>query len=216
MTRLYICLLLIGALVSVVSAGAPTFCKCTCFKNSTLIQLGPSKSTSATDATLLFSPRDSDLSSQTDAQSALRSAPSPLEPERRAASTSCTQCTRAFCLSQNLPICRDAGETDVVATCFQRDSRKDRIIVWGFILATAGLLGWAAVRRVVELREERKIAAAGGTESVPGGRRRGRSTGRQDRGAYVQVPVGGEGAGGKALRSYLGKGNGRNAFTPDI
>ncbi|RYO89242.1 hypothetical protein DL766_004550 [Monosporascus sp. MC13-8B] len=178
--------------------GAPTFCKCTCFKNSTLIQLGPSKSTSATDPTLLFSPRDSDVSSQQDAQNAPRSPPLPLEPGRRAASTSCTQCTRAFCLSQNLPICRDAGETDVVATCFQRDSRKDRIIVWGFILATAGLLGWAAVRRVVELREERKIAAAAGAGTAPGrrGRGRGRSTGHQDRGAYVQVPVRGEGTGG--------------------
>ncbi|RYP35934.1 hypothetical protein DL767_003623 [Monosporascus sp. MG133] len=198
MTRLYICLLLIGALVSLVSAAAPTFCKCTCFKNSTLIQLGPSKSTSPTDPTLLFLPRDSDPSSQQDTPNSLRSAPLRLELEQRAASTSCTQCTRAFCLSQNLPICRDAEETDVLATCFQRDSRKDRIIVWGFILGTAGLLGWAAVRRVVELREERKIAAAAGAGTVPGGRGRGRgrSTGRQDRGAYLQVPVRGEGAGG--------------------
>ncbi|RYP72943.1 hypothetical protein DL769_004343 [Monosporascus sp. CRB-8-3] len=211
MTHLHVCLLLIGALVSLVSAaggtklinsdsspGAPTFCKCTCFKNSTLIQLGPSKSTSPTDPTLLFSPRDSDLSSQQDAQNSLRSAPLPPGLEQRAASTSCTQCTRAFCLSQNLPICRDAEETDVVATCFQRDSRKDRIIVWGFILGTAGLLGWAAARRVVELREERKIAAAAGAGTVPGGRGRGRgrSTGHHDRGAYVQVPVHGEGAGG--------------------
>ncbi|RYP93323.1 hypothetical protein DL770_000512 [Monosporascus sp. CRB-9-2] len=180
------------------SPAAPTFCKCTCFKNSTLIQLGPSKSTSPTDPTLLFSPRDSDPSLRQDTQNSLRSVPLPLELEQRAASTSCTQCTRAFCLSQNLPICRDAEETDVVATCFQRDSRKDRIIVWGFILGTAGLLGWAAVRRVVELREERKIAAAAGAGTVPGGRGRGRgrSTGRHDRGAYVQVPVRGEGAGG--------------------
>ncbi|RYP49918.1 hypothetical protein DL768_004454 [Monosporascus sp. mg162] len=218
MTRLlYICLLLLGALASLVSAEAPTFCKCTCFKNSTLIKLGPSKSTSPTDPTLLFSPRDPGPSSsqQQDTQSSLRSVPRPLELKQRAASTSCTQCTRAFCLSQNLPICRDAEETDVLATCFQRDSRKDRIIVWGFILGTTGLLGWAAVRRVVELREERKIAAAAGAGTVPGGRGR-RSTGRHDRGAYMQVPVRGEGAGGKALGSFVGKGNGRNAFTLDI
>ncbi|RYP78697.1 hypothetical protein DL771_000364 [Monosporascus sp. 5C6A] len=199
MTRLYVCLLLVGALVSLVSAAAPTFCKCTCFKNSTLIQLGPSRSTSPTDQTLLFSPRDSGLSSRRDTLDSLSSVPPPLGLEQRAASTSCTQCTRAFCLSQNLPICRDAEETDVVATCFQRDSRKDCIIVWGFILATAGLLGWAAVRRVVELREERRIAAAVGPGTVPGGRgrrRRRSSTSHQDRGAYVQVPVRVEGAGG--------------------
>ena len=44
--------------------------------------------------------------------------------------------------------------------CFQRDSRKDQVIVWGFILGTAGLLGWAGVRRVLEMRE------AGGLPSV--------------------------------------------------
>jgi hypothetical protein len=32
--------------------------------------------------------------------------------------------------------------------CFQRDSRKDQIIVWAFLLGTTGLLGWALVRRV--------------------------------------------------------------------
>lgn len=39
-----------------------------------------------------------------------------------------------------------------MAMCFQRDSRKDQIIVWCFILGTAGLLGWAAVRRVLEAK----------------------------------------------------------------
>jgi hypothetical protein len=37
--------------------------------------------------------------------------------------------------------------------CFQRDSNKDRIIVWGFILGTTGLLGWSAFKKVVEIRE---------------------------------------------------------------
>jgi len=41
--------------------------------------------------------------------------------------------------------------------CFQRDSNKDRIIVWGFILGTTGLLGWAAVKRVLEMREGKKL-----------------------------------------------------------
>lgn len=47
--------------------------------------------------------------------------------------------------------------------CFQRDSRKDQIIVWGFILGTAGLLGWAAVRKAWEMQE------AGGLSSVLSG-----------------------------------------------
>jgi hypothetical protein len=37
--------------------------------------------------------------------------------------------------------------------CFQRDSNKDRIIVWGFLLGTTGLLGWAAFKKVAEIRE---------------------------------------------------------------
>lgn len=40
----------------------------------------------------------------------------------------------------------------MVTMCFQRDSRKDQIIVWGFILGTAGLLGWVGVQRVLEAR----------------------------------------------------------------
>lgn len=64
--------------------------------------------------------------------------------------------------------------------CFQRDSRKDQIIVWGFILGTAGLLGWAAVRKVLDIREsDGGIAGAllrggGGGGGVPVGRVGGR------------------------------------------
>lgn len=47
--------------------------------------------------------------------------------------------------------------------CFQRDSRKDQIIVWAFLLGTAGLLGWAAVRKAWE------IQGAGGLSSVLSG-----------------------------------------------
>lgn len=36
--------------------------------------------------------------------------------------------------------------------CFKRDSNKDKIIVWGFIVGTLGLLGWAAFKRVSEMR----------------------------------------------------------------
>lgn len=37
--------------------------------------------------------------------------------------------------------------------CFRRDSLKDQVIVWGFILGTVGLLGWAAARRLLEMRD---------------------------------------------------------------
>ncbi|KAI1341255.1 hypothetical protein F5Y15DRAFT_377472 [Xylariaceae sp. FL0016] len=174
MPPLQFLLLLIGVFASYVAAASPpTFCKCTCFKNSTLIQLGPQSSSGSGSSS-------GSSSSSSNSQHALRAVElDNLETptlESRAASSSCTQCTRAFCLSHNLPICKDAEETDVLATCFQRDSRKDQIIVWGFILGTAGLLGWAAAKRVVEIRQGKKTAALG--LAGPGG---------QDRGAYTPV-----------------------------
>ena len=62
-------------------------------------------------------------------------------------------CNRAFCLSQRLPICKNAEEKDVFTTCFQRDSRKDQIVVLTFIAATLGLLGWAGVKKVIEKKK---------------------------------------------------------------
>jgi hypothetical protein len=38
----------------------------------------------------------------------------------------------------------------VFTTCFQRDSAKDQAVVFVFIGATVGLLGWAALRPWVE------------------------------------------------------------------
>ena len=100
---------------------------------------------------------------------------------KRAASSSCTQCTRAFCLNYNLPICKGAEEKDVATMCFQRDSRKDMVIVWAFILGTTGLLGWAAAKRVAELRENKPILPGGGpVRSISAG-------GLPDRGNYAPV-----------------------------
>jgi hypothetical protein len=62
-------------------------------------------------------------------------------------------CNRAFCISQRLPICKGAEEKDVFTTCFQRDSRKDQIVVVTFIMVTVGLLGWAAIRKILERRK---------------------------------------------------------------
>ncbi|ORY61565.1 uncharacterized protein BCR38DRAFT_347958, partial [Pseudomassariella vexata] len=138
---------------------APTFCKCTCFTNSTIIRLGPQDSSSSSSPSSALS--------------------------KRAASASCTQCNRAFCIQNQLPICKDAAEKDILTMCFQRDSRKDQIIVWGFLLGTAGLLGWAAVKRVVEMRDEKQnMGVAGMGLPSPGRAPAG------NRGTYVPVGEG--------------------------
>ncbi|KAK3682304.1 hypothetical protein B0T22DRAFT_432815 [Podospora appendiculata] len=163
------------------AASAPTFCKCTCFTNSTIIPLGPQSGNPPAQP-----PPPPSKPNTTPANIVLA----------RGTSSSCTQCNRAFCLNYNLPICKDAEEKDVLTSCFQRDSRKDQIIVWGFILGTAGLLGWAGVRRLLEMREGRKtvFGSAGGSGLVGGtgrvasafGRRGGGGGGvdNRDRGAY--------------------------------
>ncbi|RDA95490.1 hypothetical protein CP533_5374 [Ophiocordyceps camponoti-saundersi (nom. inval.)] len=138
----------LAALIAVVSAASgPTFCKCTCFKNSTIIPLGPaSQFKDSAPKPPSFLKRSDDSSS-----------PPPLPLDRRSASTSCSECTKAFCLSQGIDFCKEAKEENVVTLCFQRVSNKDRFIVWGFILVTLGLLGWAALKRVVEWRDGRAL-----------------------------------------------------------
>ncbi|KAK4199273.1 hypothetical protein QBC40DRAFT_203125 [Triangularia verruculosa] len=162
-------LFLILSTLSIASASAPTFCKCTCFTNSTIIPLGPIHDSP--------SPPNPPPSSSDPQQ---RQQPPSLLLTPRASSSSCTQCNRAFCLKYNLPICKDAEEKDVVTSCFQRDSNKDRIIVWGFILGTAGLLSWAGIRKVIDSRLERQgqqgrdtssgfLGTIGGLVGVSGG-----------------------------------------------
>lgn len=91
------------------------------------------------------------------------------QSKRAQASPSCNQCNKAFCLSQSLPICKDAADKDVVTMCFQRDSRKDQIIVWGFILGTAGLLGWAGAQKVMAMRGQGSFAGLPGLGLGGGG-----------------------------------------------
>jgi hypothetical protein len=43
-----------------------------------------------------------------------------------------------------------------LTTCFQRDSAKDKAVVFIFIGATVGLLGYAAVRPWIERVRERR------------------------------------------------------------
>lgn len=134
---------------------APTFCKCTCFKNSTIIPLGPEHQAQRSISSLDFS----DASSGALPELATRSA-----------STSCSECTKAFCLKQGITFCKDATEDDVFTICFQRDSNKDKIIVWGFILVTVGLLGWAAFKHISEWREGRGRRQDAGYAPVSAGR----------------------------------------------
>ncbi|KAJ4150376.1 hypothetical protein LMH87_011128 [Akanthomyces muscarius] len=86
MARIYILALLLAALMSLAAASsAPTFCKCTCFKNSTIIPLGPEHQ----------SKRSLPFFDTIDTSSSEAPAVAP-----RSASTSCSECTKAFCLQQ--------------------------------------------------------------------------------------------------------------------
>ncbi|KAJ4417147.1 hypothetical protein N0V82_006347 [Gnomoniopsis sp. IMI 355080] len=184
---------------------APTFCKCTCFTNSTIIEIKSTSKTPSpvTGAHLAEPPTSEDtddddlLASSPDTSSSSNEAPQDPVPadttttttatdrllprsKRAQLSPSCNQCNRAFCLAQSLPICKGAEEKDVVTMCFQRDSRKDQIIVWGFILGTAGLLGWAAVRKAWEMQDSGGISSvlSGGGLGSRGGRGGGAPLGR--------------------------------------
>lgn len=63
-------------------------------------------------------------------------------------------------MDQRLPICKGAEEKDIYTICFQRDSTKDQIVVVTFIMVTVGLLGWSAVRKVLE---RRNVGSGGAT-----------------------------------------------------
>ncbi|KAG6096949.1 hypothetical protein E4U30_001089 [Claviceps sp. LM220 group G6] len=195
MARIHFLAVLLTSLFALTSAAyAPVFCKCTCFKNSTIIPLGPksqqpqsdssshallsrffsSDSLSLFAAPLSAGPEltdslvrgndDDDDDDDDDTQSHSNN----VSP--RSLSTSCSECTKSFCLNQGIDFCKEAKEEDVVTMCFQRDSNKDRIIVWGFILGTTGLLGWAALKRFIEQRDQRAAALSRGSISyVPVG-----------------------------------------------
>ncbi|KAH7157759.1 putative MFS transporter [Dactylonectria estremocensis] len=137
-------LLLLGAFMSLVAASsAPTFCKCTCFKNSTIIPLGP-----ASPQALRRGPEAANL-----AADSIAWVGSPRSLAERSKSKSCSECTKAFCLGQGIDFCKEAKEDDVTTMCFQRDSNKDKIIVWAFIVGVMALLGWAAFKRLTSWRQ---------------------------------------------------------------
>ncbi|KAH8732392.1 hypothetical protein GQ44DRAFT_735311 [Phaeosphaeriaceae sp. PMI808] len=138
MRRLSPCLVLLISFLSFLSlslAATPTsFCKCTCFGNSTIVALEAPSSNKK--------PGAPDL-------------------RVRASKKSCSDCNRQFCLSY--PFCKGEKEEKVLTTCFQRDSAKDQAVVFIFIGATLGLLGWAGMRPWLErMREKRNYIPIGG------------------------------------------------------
>jgi len=146
MRRFTLLVALFTFIISISCASPPSFCKCTCFTNSTIIELTP-KTTPPTSQNIRIRSSFIPLSS--------------LLQQRAPASAACSQCNRAFCIAQNLPICKNAEEKDIFTICFQRDSRKDQIIVVGFVCTTLGLLGWAAVREVLERGRKRRAEVEG-------------------------------------------------------
>ncbi|KAJ9197723.1 hypothetical protein DTO164E3_5577 [Paecilomyces variotii] len=138
--------------VLVLGSTPASFCKCTCFSNSTIIQLGPADPrTSSVLPDLerrngnVSIPIPSDSTAGTDLSSS-SSFLETREKDKKYRAPNCNDCNRKFCLDYNLPICKGAKEEDVFTTCFQRDSRKDEAVVFIFIFATGGLLAWAAVK----------------------------------------------------------------------
>lgn len=77
-------------------AAATSFCKCTCFTNSTIIALDGSKPATTSRAGLFARAGDPKKGSGT-----------------------CASCNKKFCLDYNLPICKDATENDVTTSCFR-------------------------------------------------------------------------------------------------
>ncbi|KAK5056235.1 hypothetical protein LTR84_012788 [Exophiala bonariae] len=151
-------LLLLFSLLNLTSAAKSTaisFCKCICFNNSTIIALNPPNSKSSSHR---FEVRSSDhhsLEGTSPARSPREAQEEEKAPSKPHHKLSCADCTRAFCLDYNLPICKDAKDEDVFTTCFQRDSLKDETVVVIFIIATAGLLAWALVKPWVERVRQR-------------------------------------------------------------
>ncbi|KAK4940566.1 hypothetical protein LTR10_019325 [Elasticomyces elasticus] len=127
---------------------ATSFCKCICFNNSTIIALNPPTSSTRAEHNNLLAVRSA-------AEDDDSSANPPVSSPRPHHKLTCADCTRAFCLDYNLPICKNAREEDVFTSCFQRDSLKDETVVVVFIFATAGLLAWALVKPWVDRLKER-------------------------------------------------------------
>ncbi|KAJ6109727.1 hypothetical protein N7486_001962 [Penicillium sp. IBT 16267x] len=148
------------SLTSLTLASTPTsFCKCTCFSNSTIIPLDPAKSSSGSGSVndvLNLYERAFDSGAADPAEGDHDTPPR----AQKYRALSCNDCNRKFCLNYELPTCKGAKEEDVFTTCFQRDSRKDEAVVFLFIFATGGLLAYALakpwIERYLEAARERR------------------------------------------------------------
>jgi len=208
-------------------ATATSFCKCICFNNSTIIALNPPPSSNPASSLHKFDIRSPDpepdpfiplaeTSGKKDTKAEDSNESRASRPHHK---LTCADCTRAFCLDYNLPICKDAREEDVFTTCFQRDSLKDETVVVVFIFATAGLLAWALVKPWLDRLRERNTFTpllsrhdgpplAGGT----GAARPGRNPFRRDAGDLGGI---GNAAGeGGISRSNSRQGLGAASFPP--
>ncbi|KAK2759332.1 hypothetical protein FQN54_002810 [Arachnomyces sp. PD_36] len=109
-------------LIPITIASTPTsFCKCTCFSNSTIIQLGPPDSkttTSPVDYNGLYGRGFEDDGVNDDDLSALTKRAGSKEDKKYRA-LNCNDCNRQFCLDYHLPKCKGAKESDVYTTCFR-------------------------------------------------------------------------------------------------
>lgn len=106
-----------------------SFCKCTCFSNSTIIELRPIDTDKEFSDGLLKRtaiPAENWAGGSSHNMPALdvrdgangKDDGSQQTPGRGRALT-CNDCNRAFCLDYNLPKCKGAKEEDVIATCFR-------------------------------------------------------------------------------------------------
>jgi hypothetical protein len=171
-------LLLLSLTTSTLSALTTTpgsFCKCICNTNSTIIALNPPTTSNPPSPHIL--PRETENNQPTHHK------------------LSCTDCTRSFCLSYNLPICKDVPEDKIFTSCFQRDSLKDELVIYLFLAVTTGLLVWAGVKPWVERLWEKSGFAGRGTPRGGQGRN------------YPPVGAGAEGVSRNGgLRIYLQEG----------
>ena len=153
-------LILVNPALTALTSTPGSFCKCICNTNSTIIALNPSTTTSAARVA-----RASDSASGAPKHHKL----------------TCADCTRSFCASYNLPICKDVDEDKIFTSCFQRDSLKDELVIYLFLAVTTGLLVWAGAKPWIEKLWEksgfgsRGLGTGVGRSYVPVGPERGLS-----------------------------------------
>lgn len=51
----------------------------------------------------------------------------------------CGLCTKEWCLEQKVDLCEDVAQS-IVISCFQVESVKEKVVVFLFLVAVAGLL----------------------------------------------------------------------------